>query len=106
MTAMIYCPFPDRESARQSSRVMLEEKLIACANILGEVEALFVWKGECGEAREVGVLFKTDQTLLEAACERLSALHPYDTPAILGWDCQAAPRATRDWLAGINTGEP
>jgi periplasmic divalent cation tolerance protein len=28
---------------------------------------------------------KTDATMLERAIARLEALHPYETPAILGW---------------------
>ena len=98
MSALIYCPFPDRDSARTVSSTLLDEKLVACANLLGDVESHFVWMGERGEASEIAVLFKTDAGKLERAVARLEALHPYDTPALMGWHCEAVPRATRDWL--------
>lgn len=101
MTALIWCPFPDRESARQAAGTLLDEKLIGCANILGDMEALYEWGGERGEAHEIGVLFKCSERSLDKTVERLGALHPYDTPAILGWKCDAAHSATRDWLANI-----
>lgn len=101
MTAMMYAPFPDRDSAREIAAALLEEKLIACANILGEVESLFSWEGELDSAVEVGVLFKTDKTILDRATKRLGELHPYDTPAVLGWDCSFAAPATMKWLAGL-----
>ena len=101
MTALIYCPFPDRESARNAASRLLDEKLIGCANLLGEVESLFEWQGERGSERELGVLFKTDERLLDNAIERLGALHPYDTPAIVGWRCDAAHPATREWLGAL-----
>ncbi|MGY6550721.1 MAG: divalent-cation tolerance protein CutA [Erythrobacter sp.] len=98
--ALIWCPFPDRESARQIAGQMLSDGLVACANIIGEIESLFVWNGEAGSANEVGVLFKTTAILLDAAIERLGSLHPYETPAILGWHCDAAHPETASWLAG------
>jgi len=101
MTALVWCPFPDREAARSIAAILLDEKLIGCANILGEVESLYVWDGERGEARETGVLFKCDASALDNVVDRLGALHPYDTPAILGWKCDAAPQATRAWLAKV-----
>lgn len=105
MSAMIWCPFPDRETARMVSAAMLDERLIACANLLGPVESHFVWNGERGQAQEYGVLMKTDAGLLEAATQRLGVLHPYDTPAIMGWRCDAVPPATGAWLAATATGE-
>lgn len=101
MAALIYCPFPDREKAREISGIMLNERLIACANILGEIESLFVWEGKSESGPEIAVLFKTDTALLERATERLGELHPYDTPAVVGWRCDSAAAPTRDWLAGL-----
>lgn len=98
MSAMIWCPFPDREAARTVAETLLEEKLVACANLLDSVESLFVWQGKHDTASECGALFKTNDTLLKEACTRLADLHPYDTPAIMGWPCPASPEQTRDWL--------
>lgn len=101
MAALIYAPFPDRESAREVAAQLLDEKLIGCANLMGEVESLYRWDGERGESTEMAVLFKTDAALLDAAVARLEALHPYDTPAVLGWKCDAAGTATAAWLGAI-----
>jgi periplasmic divalent cation tolerance protein len=79
---------------------MLEARLVACANILGPIESHFVWQGVRGSASETGVLFKTTAALLRDAVERLGRLHPYDTPAIVGWRADAALPATIAWLAG------
>jgi periplasmic divalent cation tolerance protein len=96
---LVWCPFPDRESARRVIEQLLDERLIACANIIGEVESHFLWQGARDAAQESGVLFKTTATRLEALIERLGQLHPYETPAILGWRADAAPAATLEWLA-------
>lgn len=102
VAALAWCPFPDRGSARSVASQLLDEQLIGCANILGDVEALFQWDGERGEGVEVGVLFKTNSGVVGRMVARLGDLHPYDTPAIAAWNCDAAHPATLGWLAGIN----
>jgi periplasmic divalent cation tolerance protein len=97
--ALIWCPFPDADSARAIAGQLLDARLVACANILGPVESHFIWQGERGSAAETGVLFKTTAALLDDAVERLGKLHPYDTPAITGWRVDAALPATIAWLA-------
>ncbi len=98
--ALIWCPFPDRESARRIAGQLLADGLIACANILGDMESLFIWEGKAASAQEVGVLFKTTCDKLTAAIARLGTLHPYETPAIIGWDADAAHPLTLQWLSG------
>jgi periplasmic divalent cation tolerance protein len=99
--ALIWCPFPDRDTARVAAGQLLADGLIACASILGEIESLFVWEGKADSATEVGVLFKTTPAQLDAAIERLGALHPYETPAIIGWHADAAHPLTSRWLGGF-----
>lgn len=101
--ALVWCPFPDKQSARKTSTRLLDEGLIACANILGEAEAIFEWNGERGEGVEVAVLFKTNADRLDAMIARLGELHPYDTPAILGWLCDAAHPSTLAWLGALGS---
>lgn len=97
--ALIYTVLADAASAREIAGILLEERLIACANILGEIESVFVWEGERSCARECAVLFKTSAEALEKAAARLSELHPYDTPAILASVCSHAHQDTLEWLA-------
>lgn len=98
---LIWSTFPDAASAEVVAATLLDESLIACANILPEMRSLYGWHGERGEGRETGVLFKTDAALFARAIARIDALHPYDTPAIVAWRCDAAHPATAAWLAGL-----
>ncbi|AKH43302.1 periplasmic divalent cation tolerance protein [Altererythrobacter atlanticus] len=99
--ALIWCPFGEEESAAETARALLAEGLVACANIMPEMRSLYIWNGESGEARECGVLFKTDAALLDKAVARLSALPPYDEPAIIGWKADASAPGTAAWLGDL-----
>lgn len=101
MSALIWSPFADEESAAAAASQLLDEGLIACANIVPAMRSLFVWQGERSEGRECGVLFKTDAALLERATARLAEIHPYDAPSVLGWRADSAAAATAQWLGKL-----
>ena len=105
MSALVYCPFPDFETAREVGQKLLDEKLIGCINIGGAITSLFDWAGERGEGKECAALLKTHASLLDKAMARLEVLHPYEAPAILGWPCIAG-KATAGWLAGLDGDQP
>ena len=97
--ALIYTPLPDLDTAREIAGILLDERLIACANILGPIESVFIWNGQRDSATETAVLFKTTCDQIETAVTRLAALHPYKTPAIVANVCDAAHPDTLTWLA-------
>lgn len=101
MTALIYCPFPDEDSALAIGRRLVDEGLVACINVGGAIRSVFFWQGGVEEGREVAAILKTDSSLLDRAVARLEALHPYDSPAIAGWHCDAAGSATQAWLGAM-----
>ncbi len=99
--ALAWCPFPDAETARDIAAELLGQKLIACANIVPAIESVFEWDGAMSSAQEVGVLFKTTAETLGRLVEQLGELHPYDTPAIMAWSCDASHPSTLDWLGEV-----
>ena len=95
--ALIWCPFPDAAAARAAIAALLDERLIACANVLPGMDSHFVWQSARDTGAECGALLKTTAEGLDAAMERVAILHPYDTPAITGWTVRADP-GTLAWL--------
>src|SRR5690348_13922405 len=54
----IYCTYPDRAAAETISRVLLDQRLVACANFV-EGKSLYWWQDKIEQASEVFVLYKT-----------------------------------------------
>jgi periplasmic divalent cation tolerance protein len=99
--ALVWSPFASLAEAEAVAHQLVEERLVACANILPHLQSVFRYEGEVQSAAEVGVLFKTDTRLLDRVTARLAELHPYATPAIAGWAASSTPPVTRGWLAGV-----
>ena len=99
---LVLTTLPDQESARQLARLLVEERLAACVNVLAPCHSVYHWEGALQENGEVPVIIKTmqdryaaleaDAGLLEAAretAERLLKEHP-----------EAADRHVERWLGG------
>lgn len=82
-TVILYTTWPDPEGPARAAAVLLEERLIACANVLSPMVSVFRWEGEVQTEDETPVLFKTSRARAEEATARLLALHPYDEPCVL-----------------------
>lgn len=104
--AILYTTWPDEARAAAAAETLLEERLIACANVLGTAQSIFRWKGETCRERETIVLFKTGADQAQALRDRLLALHPYDEPAIvqLGVEDAGTAPAFAAWVAGETPG--
>lgn len=81
----VYAVFADRAEAERIGRTVVEERLAACTNILGEVHSIYRWKGEIEEANEVAAIFKTSEEGADVLITRITALHSYDVPCIATW---------------------
>lgn len=84
--ALIYTTWPDGDSAARAAATLLDERLIACANILPAGRSIYAWKGEVKDEAETVMLLKTTAACALKVRERVLALHPYDTPCVLGID--------------------
>lgn len=80
--AFLYATWPDKDSAMACARALVEERLAACANILGGMSAVYRWENKVETADEVVMIVKTTKSAAPAAIARIVALHPYETPVV------------------------
>lgn len=95
---VLYVTMPDVATAKQMAQVLLAEKLIACANILGSSTSLYPWEGNIEEAQEMVVLLKTVAEKKEAVMQRVVQLHPYDIPCVFELGVGAVHPAFAQWM--------
>lgn len=82
-TLVVLSTFGSAEEARTVARTLVEEKLVACANLLPGVESIYRWQGAVETAAEVMVLFKTNIDRYYRLEERLKQLHSYELPEVV-----------------------
>jgi periplasmic divalent cation tolerance protein len=74
---------PDDSEATALARMLVEERLVACVNVLPLMRSIYRWQGAVEEANERQLVMKTAAVRVEALKARLIALHRYDVPEFL-----------------------
>ena len=97
--ASVYAVFADAAEAERIARVAIEERLAACANILGPCHSIYRWQGKVEEADEVAAIFKTRADRAEALIARIAELHSYEVPAAVIWPVSDGLPAYLDWVS-------
>lgn len=97
--AIALSTFPDEETAKKIARELVDNSLVACANILPSITSIYFWKDKVEESAEVLALFKLTANRFDEFQTRLRALHPYDVPEIIRLDiAEGSPDYLR-WIS-------
>jgi periplasmic divalent cation tolerance protein len=95
---IVFTTFAGEEDAARVVRTLLEERLIACGNLLPGARSLYHWEGRIEDQREVVVLMKTRKQDWTALLSRLHDLHPYQTPECVAVRVAAGAPKYMAWL--------
>lgn len=98
---LLYVTAPDEETARRIAEALIADRLAACVNILAPMRSVYRWEGKIEEGIETPMIVKTSAAKAPAARDRILDIHPYDTPAVIALDVDAAASsaAFRAWVA-------
>jgi periplasmic divalent cation tolerance protein len=95
---VVLTTFANADQAAPVVRTLVEERLIACGNIVPGVRSLYRWEGRIADEAEVLVVMKTRKQDWTALQSRLHELHPYDTPECVAVRIAAGAPKYMEWL--------
>jgi len=96
---VVFCTFPDMETAGKAVRELVEQRLAACGNILKEVHSVYRWRGEVESSEEVLAILKLDSTRYGELETKLRSLHPYEVPEIIAFPISKGLPEYLRWVA-------
>ena len=94
----VFTTMDKEEDARKIGRLMVENKLAACVQILGPISSIYRWKGKVEEAKEWLCIFKSRRSLFQRLEESIRSLHPYEVPEIVSLPIESGSRDYLKWL--------
>jgi len=94
----VYVTAADAEEARQIGRTVVQERLAACANVLGGVTSIFHWRGAVEEATEAVLIMKAESDRLPKLIDRVKTLHSYETPCVVALPIAQGNPAFLHWI--------
>ncbi|MEN7973352.1 MAG: divalent-cation tolerance protein CutA [Verrucomicrobiota bacterium] len=94
----IYVTAADEAEAKLIARSVVEERLAACANILGAIQSIYWWEGKVCEGAEVGLVLKTSDARKGELIDRIKQLHSYDCPCVVCLPITGGNPDFLDWI--------
>jgi len=89
----------NKNEAKKISKHLLKKRLIACGNIIQNVESLYWWKGKIVNDKEVILLCKTKEKKFNEIKKEVEKIHSYEIPCILKINVKANEKYLK-WLEG------
>ena len=96
---------PNREQALQLARSLVEQRLVACAQ-LSAIESLYRWNGQLQQDPEVRLTLKAPESHYAAIEAAILERHPYDLPAIHALRLDKVHEPYGAWIEGLGGHQP
>ena len=93
---------PTREEAARIAKLLIDEKLAACVQLL-PIESFYFWEGKTQNEAELLLLVKTRKALFERAIARIKEVHSYTVPEIVALPFAAGFAGYLNWIDDVTT---
>lgn len=93
---LFYVPCKDEAETLHLSKLLIDEKLVACTNTM-PIKSCYFWQGTMENDTEQVLIAKTLPEKAKAATRFIEQNHSYTTPCIAFWEIEVNPNYF-DWV--------
>ena len=98
MHIVVFVTAKDKAEAERIARGLLEDKLVACVNILDGVKSMFWWEGKVDQSPEALLILKSRKDRFSHIVKKVKSLHSYDLPEIIAMPIVEGSEDYLDWI--------
>jgi periplasmic divalent cation tolerance protein len=96
--ALVFWTCGDINEARSIAHLLLEKKLVACVNIIPQVESIYLWREKLVTEQEVKVIFKTLSVNFEKVRSIIVSQAEYEVSEVTMVCLDGGNSAYFDWI--------
>ena len=93
-----YITAPNKSEAEKLAKKLLDKKLIACANVISNVNSYFVWKNKVQNSKEIIICGKTTSKNQKNIIHAVKKIHSYSVPCIIFFDIKSGNKDFLKWI--------
>jgi len=79
---MIISTYPNKELAKKTAKLLVEQRLVACVQMF-PIESVYLWKDELCDENEIILLIKSKTDFFDKIATAIKENHPYEVPEII-----------------------
>ena len=95
---LIYVTVKNEKEGIDISKLVIEKKLAACANLFPKIHSIFQWKNNIEIENEAVLIFKTTEKKYKDLEKFILNTHTYETPCILKLKIEKGQKTFMDWI--------
>lgn len=95
---IVYTVTSTPEEAENIAKLLLEQQLCACVNMLPGMRSMYLWEGKLEHSLECVLLIKTQEEHYASVEELIKREHSYEVPAIFSWPADRVLPEYEAWL--------
>ena len=88
----------NKNEAEKIATKLLDKKLIACANVISNVNSYFVWKNKVQNSKEIIICGKTTSKNQKKIIKVVKSIHSYSVPCIIFFDIKNGNKDFLKWI--------
>ena len=89
------------DEARKIGNTLMEERLIACVNIIPQVESIFYWQEKVCNEKEALMIIKTRKSLIADIIKKVKSIHSYSVPEIIALPIISGSEDYLKWVGDV-----
>jgi periplasmic divalent cation tolerance protein len=89
----------NKADAERLASILIEGRLVACAQISSPLTSMYRWQGKIVTAEEFLLVLKTRKSLYETVAQVLRREHPYQVPEVVGQEIDMIDERYSAWIA-------
>ncbi len=89
---------PNIEEGQKIAKILVENKLAACVNIIRNIISIYRWKGKIEEDNENLLIIKTVEKNSEAIIQKINEIHSYSEPECIGFKIEKGSETYLKWI--------
>ncbi len=98
---VVYITVPDENEAVTISKILVDEKLAGCINIVKGIRSIYSWKGNIEDEPEILLILKTRKALFKKLQSRVKEIHSYTVPEIIALPVIDGSEDYLKWLEDV-----
>ena len=95
---VIFITVSTSEEAHKIAEVLLNQRRVACVNIVPGVSSLFWWQDKLDSAQESLLIVKTKTSQLNEVVRLVKEIHSYDVPEIIATPIIGGNQDYLEWI--------
>ena len=93
-----YITCPKKKEAHKIATFLVKKKLVACANIIHNIDSVFIWKNKVSKAKEILIVGKTMNKNVQKIIKNVKKLHSYEVPCVIFFDIKNGNTDFLKWI--------